>query len=195
MVENKRVKLGFVVNIANPLNLDVDFGLSDDELKYYKLQNVEYVNYSYIDDDDGDLSTGKAYRTRMEGVTTKKEFNGKKNMKLQSRLLYEIVRFLDRTGGFVKYKITGVDIFRRAIVKLFDPVSGESINELILDQKYSSIYCNYNRIINEEPGLETKLEQNPEKKDHINKNSNKIENGSDQYIKNKKNTWRLSEPK
>jgi hypothetical protein len=171
MTDNKRIKLGFIVNIANPLNMDVDFGLTDEELEYYKLQNVEYINYSYTDDDYGDLTIGKAYRVRMEGITTKNFPNIKRYTKLQSRLLCEIVRFLDRTGGFVKYRITGIDIFGRAIVILCDPVSGESINDIILNQKYSLIYCNYSR--NNE-----KIE---EKKEKISNN----------LKKSKKDAWRL----
>ena len=202
MDQNKKIKLGFVVNIANPLNLDVDFGLTDEELEFYKLENVDFINYSYIDDEDKDLMIGKAHRCRMEGIISKKEYKSvspiygprgyvqnehgprgcvqkehgpriyNNKIKLQSKLLHEIIYFLDRTGGFVKYKITGVDIFKRAIISLFDPVSGESINNLILNPKYSIIYCKYERIINDE-------------KEIIKKPS---------LIAIKKNIWRLNQP-
>lgn len=136
-------RLGFVVNIHGLLNYDIDFNLSDNELNHFNLSNVEYVPYDY-EEDDGELQSGKSHRARLEGIIALPE-KGKYINKLKAQALFEVNRFLDRTGGFVKYHITGVDIFHRAIITIWDPVSGDCLNDLLLDQKYNLLFKKYKK--------------------------------------------------
>lgn len=135
-------RLGFVVNVYGLLNYDIDFGLSDRELEHYGLSDVEYTHYDY-EEGDGDLKTGKSHRARLKGITIVQN-KGKSN-KLKKQTLFDINRFLDRTGGFVKYHITEVDIFLRAIVTIWDPVSGVCLNDLLLEPEYNLLFKKYIR--------------------------------------------------
>lgn len=137
------LRLGYVVNIHGLLNYDIDFSLTDRELECYGLEDVEYVPYDY-EEEDGDLQTGKAHRARLRGLTLQCD-GSKKTKTLTSQAFFEINRFLDRSGGFVKYEITGVDIFLRAIVNLYDPVSDECLNDLLLQPKYEILFKKYTR--------------------------------------------------
>jgi hypothetical protein len=137
------LRLGFVVNVHGPLNYDIDFSLSDEELEFFGLMDVEYVPYDY-EEDDGELQTGKAHRARLGGLTHQNE-NTKRAKSITSQAFFEINRFLDRSGGFVRYEITGVDIFLRTIVNLYDPVSGECLNDLLLQEKYDVLFKKYTR--------------------------------------------------
>jgi hypothetical protein len=136
--------LGYITHIENALNLDVDFGIT--ELELHDLEGISSDVYTY--QQDGDIETGTTYRCRLKDIAIRKD-NNRNMYKLRCRIqriaLSEFKNAVDRCGRFVKYKIYGSDVYRRALVKLYDPISGRCLNDIFLNPKYSSVFNEYVR--------------------------------------------------
>lgn len=140
------MKYGFVTNIETPLNLDVDFGLNASQECRFSLDRVYSSDYTYRDVESGEFRAGKTHRVRLRGITkVNQRFNRGKHHEISVRALNELRNKVDRCGGFVIYRICGVDVFGRAIVELYDPVTQECFNDIFLKPEYSSVFTRYVR--------------------------------------------------
>lgn len=121
---------GYVVNIYNILNYDIDIPMLDKN----KCKNVIVNDYTYqcIDDDiyEGDIKKSQSYRCRLNGLLI-----NDKNNKLKNMYTYEITKQIDRANGWVKCEIIGIDMFNRLLVDISIPALQFNIkNYLIKDQ-------------------------------------------------------------
>ncbi len=130
--------LGFVVNVYDPLSFDIDLKMNDALKKRY--ENVIQTPYSYIDTDaDGVVREGVAYRCRLKGVIS--DNNASENNSLLKEYHILMIRKTDEENGWVRVSVSDVDVYRRILITLHNPVTGECLNNLLLGQ--GSIYRQY----------------------------------------------------
>lgn len=127
------MNIGYVIHIENSLNMDIDFNLPEGELT-----KGFFLEYTYTDDIK--YRTGKAYRSHLKGIALKKNSNS--NAILNNANMH-FKNIINRCGGFVKYNIDSIDIFNRVIVTLYDPISEECINNILLRPEYSTVFEAY----------------------------------------------------
>ncbi len=135
--------LGYVAHIESALNLDVDFGLPEETWTKYHLNKAVHNDYYYVED-EGELKSGCAHRTRLRGVSVKKD-KGKKIKKCILEATLELKRCINRSGGFVLYHIRGLDVFGRIIADIYDPISKKCLNDIFLEEKYELAFKPYTR--------------------------------------------------
>lgn len=130
--------LCYVVNVESAVNLDVDFSrdLNDKYLKAF------YLEYTYNDNNDSGYQLGKAYRVRLKGIAIRRDIS-QKNKRLLNQAVIEIKNVINRTGGFLRYEIDGIDVFNRIIATFYDPITGDCLNNILLQPKYSSVFRAY----------------------------------------------------
>lgn len=137
-------RYGFVVHIETPLNLDVDFGLTEATVINLRLNDADSSKYFYTDKSHI-YKNSMAFRTRLHGIAIKKDIP-KRHKKIMAEAFNEFRQAIDRSGGNVNYNICGIDVFRRVIADLYDPISGECLNKIFLQPKYDSVFKPYTRI-------------------------------------------------
>lgn len=139
-LQSKMTKnLAFVAGIKNMVNLDIDFGL-----KSYirdKILISQAVSSIYYYNEGGIFKSGILDRSRLENI----EIHGT-NLKVKNLALTEFRNKIERCGGFVEFNISGIDVYGRVIVTLFDPITGENLNHIFLKKEYSSVFKKYNKI-------------------------------------------------
>lgn len=138
---SRQKDLGYIVNIESAVNFDVDFHLDSGDIDH----KAFYLEYTYTDDNDGQYEVGRAYRVRLKGIAIRRDIS-QKNKRLLSQAANELKNIINRSGGFVRYKIDGIDVFNRIIATFYDPVTGECLNNLLLQPKYSSVFRMYQKI-------------------------------------------------
>lgn len=144
--ETKNVK-GFVVNIHDAANFDIDLEISDEIRDKYK--DVICQNYYYHDFSQKILTTfneevkkeifpkkGKAYRCRLKGLGLNHNVNNYAYKSNQMSL--EIKKLIDRTDGWIMCTLSDVDIFQRLLVDITVWTQKGPIN--ILDHLISKCY-------------------------------------------------------
>lgn len=137
---------GFVVNVYDAINLDIDLELTS-ELKT-RYGNVYVNKYDYVDVGvaiDNILSdrvrseeqiTSNTYRCHLYGLKLHRELRG------STRQPYAIAKmWLARTQGNVVVEVGDIDVFSRILVKVYDPVTNECLNDLLL--KYETSVTDY----------------------------------------------------
>ena len=121
--------VGYVVNVHDALNYDIDLYLPDEirsrylNAKHKDERNVVILNkYSYVDVDDNDVNKDRlTYRCRLKGIGLKCH----KSYKLQRNAHIEMMRRIDRQNGWVYVTVSDIDIYQRILVNLYDPISKE----------------------------------------------------------------------
>jgi hypothetical protein len=140
--------LAYITHIENSLNFDIDFPFSDGQIVENRFDQVASSEYYYTEDGSG-MVRGTTYRSRLEGIDMykfdkKSGRNGDKNReKIIKAASFEFNQVINRCGRFVKYEISGIDVYRRFVVKLYDPISGKCLNDIFLQPKYNSVFFKY----------------------------------------------------
>jgi len=101
---------GYVVNVYNVLNYDIDFNL---ELSQYKNVITNDYTYQLIDEPEKQYK-GKTYRCRLNGLL----IHNKNNKKKKHSYTFDIIKQIDRADGWVQCCIIGVDTFNRLLVDI-----------------------------------------------------------------------------
>lgn len=114
--------LGFVVNMYNPLNYDIDLDLPPD----FPTADLETCAYTYTEDGADGVQRGTTYRCRLEGILRRKFVSNQDEYYASTRMVSQ--RLL-RLNGWVLVRIVGFDKYRRLLVELIDFVAGTSINK------------------------------------------------------------------
>ena len=122
--------IGFIVNVHNATNYDIDLLLPQNIHDKYK--NVIINSYTYQELDDNlnicsDIKTGSTYRCRLKGVGidyNTKTINNPKNYTIN----IDIKQIIDRTNGMVLCNISDIDVYKRLLVEIIVPTSTEDIN-------------------------------------------------------------------
>ena len=123
--------LCYVVNIKDPLNIDID--LKDN------IKSPIYEEYVY--EENGIRKSGKVYRCRIRGIVLKN--NKKNNNDIFYKAYIEIMRIIDRSNGWIICEIFDIDKLNRVLVDLYDPVSGDKINDIFLKYPYNEHFKVY----------------------------------------------------
>jgi hypothetical protein len=126
--------LGFVVNMFNPLNYDIDLDLPDD----FPTHELEKNTYTYVEEGSGDVRRGFTYRCRLIGILRRKFVPNQDEFNASARA---ITQRISRMNGWILVRILGFDKYKRLLVELVDFVSGVSINVELRSNK--NIYMEY----------------------------------------------------
>ncbi len=131
--------VGYVVNVHDAVNYDIDLILPDELVKRY--QNVITNQYTYTREVDSKSEevTGMTFRCRLKGIginARQSEMARRRpNRKMSSPALREatisMIRQFDRFNGWVICTISDVDVYRRLLVTLYDPVSKRDLREIL----------------------------------------------------------------
>lgn len=135
--------VGYVVNVHDAVNYDIDLLLPDELVKRY--QNVITNQYTYAR--ESEEVTGTTFRCRLKGIgiNTRKNYEVPKrrpNRKTLSPALREatisMIRQFDRFNGWVICTISDVDVYRRLLVTLYDPISKRDLREILFAEPTGS---------------------------------------------------------
>lgn len=130
--------IAYVVNIHDPVNYDLDL-LIDDSIKV-RYENVTKGTYRYRENWNKEDKERVTYRCRLKGVAVKQSNNGMKRSDEIRRSHVNIVREIDRIGGWIIVTLSDIDIYNRILIDITDPSPG--IKDLLLN-KYSDIFYPY----------------------------------------------------
>lgn len=126
--------LGFVVNMFNPLNYDIDLDLPDD----FPTSQLETNAYTYTEDGAEGVQRGVTYRCRLIGILRRKYVPNQEEFMVSARA---VTQRLARLNGWVLVRILGFDKYQRLLVELVDFISGHSINAELRANK--QLYMEY----------------------------------------------------
>lgn len=137
----------YIVNCVNVVNIDACYLLSANIASRYLqciMNEVEYVQLDPNTLKPGPTIVDVSYRSRLKGITiTGNTFSSPTyKKKLLEIATIEMRSHILRTGGIFTCIISDVDVYRRILVELFDPITGDSINQSILS-KYQSVMSKY----------------------------------------------------
>jgi hypothetical protein len=135
----KKYVKGFVLNIYDALNYDIDFPHLTNNRLLYKVISNEYRYRNIMK--NGELSnelTSYSYRCRLNGIEINANFYNRKQIKMYTT---EIRKLLDRVDLYINVEIKGVDIFNRLLINIIIPELDIDLCDLLLDK---SKQCNDN---------------------------------------------------
>lgn len=145
-------RVAYITHIESCLNFDIDYPFSEKEIFENKFDQVANSEYYYTEEGSG-MKSGTTYRSRLEGIDMIKsglrDVKDKRDKRVHERekiiklASAEFTQAINRCGRFVKYEISGIDVYTRFVVKLYDPVSGKCLNDIFLQPKYRSVFCQY----------------------------------------------------
>jgi hypothetical protein len=149
--------IGFVVNVHNATNYDIDLILPQPIYDKYKTVIINKYSYNEVDDDlniKNNVKSGSTYRCRLKGIGINYDnyhLNPTSNLSSSEgtlskvsptahlnnySLTIDIKQLIDRTDGWVLCKISDIDVYKRLLVEIIVPTSTDDINlkDLILNK-------------------------------------------------------------
>jgi hypothetical protein len=138
---------GFVVNVHDPLNYDIDLTLNESQSKKYN--HVIANNYTYIDYSEDKLEpvdierTSTIYRCRLKGVGIVDSVM--KNDMILKNIYVDICRIFDEVEGWVSCTVNEIDSYSRILVDInyLDRNKERNLLDLFFCEKYSSAFYHY----------------------------------------------------
>ena len=125
LFRNETIKSrGFVVNVKDPINFDIDFKLSpENRRKLMKAKTKNYIYDEYVNYEISAKQTlGETYRCRIYDVrVNKKELSVIKKLSVFEK----IKTYLDDCDGWIVCEIHGIDTFGRLLVDFYFPLKKE----------------------------------------------------------------------
>ncbi len=143
MSSSSNIIVGYVVNVYNAVNADIDLGeMSDPAIVAIlrKYRPIITTQYQYTDEYGTGVRTGTTFRCRLAGILKKKTgaFNNHDYAISLRRLTYHV----NLLNGWVYVRVVGIDRYQRLLVDLIDVITGRSFTEELLS--YTSVYITYN---------------------------------------------------
>lgn len=140
--------MGFIVNIYDSVNFDIDIPLQDKE----RYKNVYQAPYTCIDLDNSQFVEPVqriAYRCRIEGVSIdRNESNDSElkenNYRIVREANYKIKQRIMLCNSWVLCKIGAIDYYNRILIKIYDPITSKSLTEDIFAE-YPNVFSEYSR--------------------------------------------------
>ena len=129
-----KIFTGFIVNIHDPLNFDIDI-LDIENVEF--LSNVISNEYSYQDENFHPVKASKAFRCRLNGISYRTK------RKLETSRQNKFFNDIRKGKNWVKIKIFGVDAYSRLLVEIFDPITEESFNNKLISSDFGDIFHSY----------------------------------------------------
>lgn len=128
--------LGFVVNVHDATNFDIDLALKASEVNYY--QDVISNQYTYQDFNAeflenpnliqcNDVKIGTTYRCRLRGIGIN-QCAYTANMWKSNQICIEIKKLLDRTDNWVICTLSDIDVYQRLLVDIIICTNNGPIN-------------------------------------------------------------------
>jgi len=147
--------LSHLVQLKDPVNYDIHFMAAPElDYRYRGAISNEYAYQTYDRKTltESAVKVGTVYRSRLSGIVVRderdlpssierEEFIAKKT-KLIQEVLGQIIRWVNMTGGIFLCEASSIDIYDRVLVRLYDPVTGLSINDYLLIN-YPEIFVSY----------------------------------------------------
>ena len=136
---------GYITNIYDPANYDIDIQFDEDTKSKY--QHVFKSLYTAIDLDDTPPISPKrleSYRCRVKGVTIIRP-NYKNNKPIDypmKNATTDINKKVFLFNSWVDCDVSDIDFYNRILVKLYDPITGESLTDDVFD-KYPTLFSKY----------------------------------------------------
>jgi hypothetical protein len=127
--------VGFVANVYNSLNYDIDILGVTKETIFSKYGFILHNTYTHKS--NGKTETGTSYRCRLSGVLKKHVIN----QQSYNSSIREIVMTINRLNGWVIVYIHGVDKYQRLVVSLSDPITSEPLVNIL--KKSPDVYMPY----------------------------------------------------
>ena len=148
--------IGFVVNVHNATNYDIDLILPQHIHDKYKTVIINKYSYNEVDDDlniKNEVKYGSTYRCRLKGIGINYDYNNLNitnntenctedpfKTELQTKahlnnysLTIDIKQLIDRTDGWVLCKISDIDVYKRLLVEIIVPTTDDiNLKSLIL---------------------------------------------------------------
>lgn len=130
--------IGFVVNIHDVINFDIDLDIPNNLRKKY--QNVVCNKYIYQDLGNDFLENpnfedlnvtpkiGLSYRCRLKGIAINEDFKQFYRWKNKNQLYIEVKQLIDLVDGWVLCNLFDIDTYQRLIVDIFIVLEGHYIN-------------------------------------------------------------------
>lgn len=138
--------LCLIFNIHNPLNYDVGFpDLGIDELPIKGVVSHKTTNYSVYNKDTYTIEDPVAinlYKVRLSGIIKRKQEMDHQAILSDGEVKHKLIQWNNRTGGVFYINIKSLDNYGRIEAEFFDPVTGESLMEWMLNA-YPTIYRRY----------------------------------------------------
>jgi len=121
----------------------------------------EVLENTKLNNNKEDKSINQPYvQLKSKGCTQRNGRNFFKSKKHQDYILKDahisMIRQFDRQNGWVLCTISDVDIYRRLLVTLYDPITRKDISSILLAPEYGNYFRPYNPCTNQEDRKETK---------------------------------------
>lgn len=123
--------IGYVVNVWDSLNYQIDLPNLDENIKY----NVHQDTYTY--QENGMIYDSSVYRCRIRNIKRITSQNKNKIKELET----EMENRINRLNGWVLVKPFHIDIYNRLIVDIYDPITLENFYDILL--KHGSVIEKY----------------------------------------------------
>ena len=129
--------VGFVTGIYDALNLDIDILMPSDSEQYYV--TVKRSEYIYIE--DGEQHVGRSFRCRLKGAIIRPE-SKPVDLWAANRTTENMSH---RSNGWVLVTLHHIDMHKRIIVTLADPVSGAKYVQTLMSE-HPDLILPYQRV-------------------------------------------------
>jgi len=143
---NAKVVPGFVVNVHDAINFDIDLTLTTQQL--HRFSRVIHNEYQYKEE-SGDCKVGRAFRCRLKGIQLSNSYahrNKSRSQTMMSKATKTMKRMIDRSNGWIICVVSEVDVYNRLLVDLIDPglfpEKYVSYRDILLSQ-YSKLFSKY----------------------------------------------------
>lgn len=144
---------GYVINVYDPVNYDIDIHFDPDTNNKYKDVFKSYYTCISLDSKDTENRLPlqrPAYRCRVKGISMERRDINEKTVRNATN---DINKKIYLFNGWVDCYVNDIDYYNRILVELYDPITGESLTDDIFYQKYPELFSQYirqntNEIIN-----------------------------------------------
>ena len=147
---------GFIVNIHDSINFDIDLDMSGDLHNVYRDVISNYYTYqdlNFMENAKSQMkvnpSIGKTYRCRLKGIGINPRSEQTQTSKIKNMGL-EVRQLIDRSDGWIHCTLSNIDIYQRLLIDIIIHTSNGDINlrEYLLNRmvgETNPIYYPYSR--------------------------------------------------
>lgn len=133
-LERKGPYLGFITQVYDSANFDIDIDMPSEVRDSYK--DVYAKGYIAIDMDEPRVSSKrlKSYRCRIRGIVVDKNRRDRNSTTSARLALAKIERRAKLYNSWVLCYVNEIDQYNRILVELCDPITGESMTDDIFEE-------------------------------------------------------------
>lgn len=129
---------GYVVNIYDAVNFDIDLYIPNEYKDLYS--NVIKNSYTFTDmGEQSKVLTRNVLRCRLRGIQMVKDNGSRK----RRGALCKVIQRIEKQNGWVICDLGDIDIYRRILIDIYDPITGDPINDVLLTDEYGDVFKEY----------------------------------------------------